>query len=133
MDELFDEFFDRAPGSVRSDYSLSFAPAMEIGETDKEVKISAELPGLDEKDVEVTCSGNLLTVKGEKKAEKEEEDGDFWHRERSYGYFERSVQLPEGVDAEKAAANFKKGVLTVTVPKKPEAQSSRRTIDISVN
>lgn len=132
MNSLFDDFF----GYSSSDWwgtNGSFAPRLEVSETGKEIRISAELPGLDEKDVEVTFNGNMLTIKGEKKEEQEEEKGNYWHSERSYGYFERSVQLPDSVDADKAKAKFKKGVLKVTLPKKPEAQSTPRKIELLSN
>jgi HSP20 family protein len=100
---------------------------VDVSETGKEVRITAELPGLDEKDVEVTVTNNMLTIKGEK----EEEEGDYYHSERSYGYFDRTIALPQGIDADNAKAKFKKGVLKVTIPKKPEAQSSRRKIELT--
>jgi HSP20 family protein len=76
-------------------------------------------------------TNNMLTIKGEKKVEKEEEEGDYYHSERSYGYFNRTIALPQGIDADKAEAKFKKGVLKVTIPKKPEAQSWRRKIELT--
>ena len=107
------------------DAAGEFLPRVEVSETGKEVRITTELPGLDEKDVEVTMTNNMLTIKGEKRVEKEEEDeeGDYYHSERSYGYFDRTIALPQGIDADNANAKFKKGVLKVTIPKKPEAQS----------
>ena len=94
------------------------------------MRISAELPGLDEKQVEVSLSGNLLTIKGEKQEERDEDKGDYRHSERSYGYFGRTVQLPEGADVDKVTAKCQKGVLKVIVPKKPEAQNARRKIEL---
>lgn len=131
MNSLFDDFFGRSSSDLWSGFGNAFAPQIDLSETDTEVRISAELPGLEEKDVEVTLSDNRLTIKGEKKEEQEEEKGDYYHSERSYGYFERSVQLPQGVDADKAKAKFKKGVLKVAIPKKPEAQSTRRKIELT--
>jgi HSP20 family protein len=131
MNGLFDDFFGRSSSDLWNGVNGTFAPQIELSETGKEVRVAAELPGLDEKDVEVTLSGDLLTIKGEKKHEHEEEKGDYYHSERSYGYFQRSVQLPQGVDAEKAKAKFKKGVLKVSIPKKPEAQSNRRRIELA--
>jgi HSP20 family protein len=129
MNGLFDEFFGR-PTELWDGYGDSFAPRVDLNETDKEVRITAELPGLDEKDIEVTLTGNMLTIKGEKKEEQEEEKGESWHSERSYGYFERTVQVPEEIDSDKVEAKFKKGVLKLTLPKKPEAQSKRRKIEL---
>ena len=133
MNGLFDEFFGRSPSDMWNGMNGAFAPQIELSETGKEVRVAAELPGLDEKDVEVTLSGDLLTIKGEKKHEQEEEKGDYYHSERTYGYFQRSVQLPQGIDAEKAKAKFKKGVLKVSIPKKPDAQSNRRKIQLDGN
>ena len=78
----------------------------------------------------MSLSGNLLTIKGEKKEENDEDRGDYRHSERSCGYFERTLQLPEGADVEKVTAKCQKGVLKVTVPKKPEAQNTRRKIEL---
>jgi HSP20 family protein len=130
MNSLFDDFFGRSSSDLWNGFEGSFAPRIDVSDSDKEVRVSAELPGLDEKEVDVTLSGNLLTIKGEKKEEQDETKGDYWHSERRYGYFERSVQLPQAVDADKAKAKFRKGVLKVTIPKKLEAQSSRRKIEL---
>ena len=130
MNSLFDDFFSDSSRDLWNGFSGGFAPQMEVSETDKEVRISAELPGLDEKDVEVSLSGNLLTIKGEKKEEKDEDKGDYRHSERSYGYFERTLQLPDGADVDKITAKCQKGVLKVTVPKKPEEQNARRKIEL---
>ncbi len=111
------------------DAAGEFLPRVDVSETGKEVRITAELPGLDEKDMEVAVTNNMLTIKGEKKVE--EEEGDYYHSERSYGYFNRTIALPQGIDADKAEAKFKKGVLKVTIPKKPEAQSWRRKIELT--
>jgi HSP20 family protein len=130
MNSLFDDFFSRSSSDLWGGDTGAFQPRMDVSETDKEVRIAAELPGLDEKDVEVTVTNNILTIKGEKKVEKEEE-GDYYHSERSYGYFDRTIELPQGIDADNAKAKFKRGVLKVTIPKKPEAQSHRRRIELT--
>jgi HSP20 family protein len=130
MNSVFEDLFGRS-SSDPWDAAGEFLPRVAVSETGKEVRISAELPGLDEKDVEVTVTNNMLTIKGEKKVEKEEEEGDYYHSERSYGYFDRTIALPQGIDADSAKAKFKKGVLKVTIPKKPEAQSSRRKIELT--
>jgi HSP20 family protein len=130
MNGLFDDFFGRPSSELWNRFSGGFAPQIDVSESDQEVRITAELPGLDEKEVDVTLSANLLTIKGDKREEQEEEKGNFWHSERHYGYFERTVQLPQGVDTDKAKAQFKKGVLKVTIPKRPEAQTSRRKIEL---
>ena len=91
-------------------------PAVDIDETDKEVVITAEMPGLDEKDFQISVSGDMLTIKGEKKFEHEEKNGNGYHRERSYGAFSRSLRLPFDVKDEKIDATYQKGVLTIHVP-----------------
>ena len=128
---LFEDFFGRSSSDLWGDDAGEFLPRVDVSETGKEVRITAELPGLDQKDVEVTVTNNMLRIKGEKKVEKEEEEGDYYHSERSYGYFDRTIALPQGIDADNATAKFKKGVLKVTIPKKPEAQSWRRKIELT--
>jgi HSP20 family protein len=105
-------------------------PAVDVVEKEKEYQLLAELPGLDEKDVEVSVADDILTIKGEKKEEKEEKAKNYYVSERRYGTFQRSFQLPAGVDAEKIEANFQKGVLTVTLPKAPEALKKEKKIAI---
>jgi HSP20 family protein len=142
VDRIFDEFTRgfgwRAPSwrSVAEPllrYETSFgisAPAVDVVEKDKEYQVTAELPGLEEKDVEVSVADDMLTIKGEKKEEKEEKAKNYYLSERRYGAFQRSFQLPSGVDAEKIEASFRKGVLTVTLPKTPEAQKKEKKIEI---
>jgi HSP20 family protein len=143
VDRIFDEFtrgvghwplgrhvFEREP-LLR--YETSFgvsAPVVDVVEKEKEYQISAELPGLDEKEVEVSVADDMLTIKGEKKEEKEEKAKNYYLSERRYGAFQRSFQLPSGVDAEKIEANFQKGVLTVILPKTPEAQKKEKKIAV---
>lgn len=142
IDRMFDDFgggfwrspfrlptFDLAPLGSR-DVAWSTVPAIDITETDKAYEITAELPGSDEKNVEVKVANGVLTIKGEKQEEKEEKKKDYYLRERNYGSFERSFQVPDGVDTDKIEANFKKGVLTVTLPKKPEVQAAAKKIDV---
>jgi HSP20 family protein len=108
----------------------AIAPAVDVVEKDKEYEITAELPGLDEKNIELKLSNGVLTLKGEKKEEKEQRDKDYYMSERRYGSFLRSFQVPEGVDSAKIEASFSKGVLTVKLPKTAEAQKSEKTIAI---
>jgi HSP20 family protein len=142
IDRLFDEFdggfwrtpfrsslLDIAP-SRSGNGGFAAIPAVDVSETDKAYEITAELPGMDEKNVEVKVANGLLTIKGEKQDEKEEKKKDYYRRERSFGSFERSFQVPEGVDADKIEANFKKGVLSVTLPKSPEAQKAEKKIAV---
>ena len=115
----------------RRDGSWGTAPAVDIVEKDKTYEITAELPGMDDKNVEIKFADGMLTIKGEKQEEKEERKKDYYLHERNYGSFQRMFRVPEGVDADKIAASFKKGVLTVTLPKSPEAQKKEKTIAIT--
>lgn len=137
MNRLFEDFFS---DFERPGFSLAFpsafgrwdaaAPRVDVAETDTEVTVSADLPGLDEKDVQVTLDDDVLTIRGTRKDEREEKKQNYHLVERSYGEFQRSIPLPSGLDAERVKAVFKKGVLTVTLPKLPEAQSKKKTIAI---
>ncbi len=130
MDRLMESFFDgfNAPHFGRK--SDSFVPQIDVVDTDKEIKISAELPGLDEKDIEVSLTREALTIKGEKREEREEKGKDYYRSERSFGSFTRTIPLPVEIDAEKAAASFKKGVLTVKLPKTKQVISETKKVAI---
>ena len=108
--------FGSPPGPM-----AGFAPSVEMKETDGGLTISAELPGLEEKDVEVSLDGDLLTLSGEKRQETSEEKEGIHISERSYGSFRRSIRLPWAADPAQASAAFDKGVLTVTLKRPPEA------------
>ena len=110
--------------------SWTAAPAVDFVEGAKAYEVTAELPGMDEKNIEVKVVNGGLTIKGEKKEEKEEKEKGYYLSERRFGSFERYLRIPEGVDTDKIDASFKKGVLTVTLPKKPEAQKPEKKIDI---
>jgi HSP20 family protein len=101
-----------------------------MSEDDRAYKISAELPGIDAKDIDVSVSGDTLVLKGEKRQQKEEEDKNYHFSERSYGSFQRSFQLPLSIDRDKVAADFSNGVLTITLPKAAEAQKPQKKIEI---
>lgn len=107
-------------------------PAIDVVDKEKALEVKAELPGMDEKDIEVELTDHMLTISGEKKEEHEEgeKEGDYYVSERRYGSFKRSISIPEGVDADKVEAAFNKGVLKVTLPKTPEAQSKARKIEV---
>lgn len=143
VDLLFHEFqtgFLQAP-SYRSlldiepfwrrDYGFNVTPAIDIVEKDKAFEVTAELPGLDVKNIDLQLSDNVLTIKGEKQEEKEEKAKDHYVSERRYGSFRRSLQVPGTVDTDKIEAHFKGGVLTVTLPKSPEAQKKQKTIPVT--
>lgn len=135
INRVFDDFwsrFDRSAGVSNGLLSVT-GPRTDVTETDEAVDVSVELPGMDEKDIDVSLSDDVLTIRGEKKAEREEEKKGYYLAERSYGSFYRSIPLPPGVDSEKAEAQFKKGVLTVTLPKTPEAQAKVRKIEVKAS
>ena len=106
------------------------APVVDVAEREKDYEITAELPGMEEKDIQVSVSDDVLTIKGEKKEEKEEKKKDYYLRERRFGSFQRAFQVPEGVDTDKIAASFKKGLLTITLPKSAEAQKAAKKIEV---
>jgi HSP20 family protein len=142
MDRLFDDFeggfwsspFRRSLSGIdpfwRRGASLVAAPAVDVAESDKAFEITAELPGMSEKDLSVTLASGALTIKGEKSEEKEEKKKDYYVSERRYGSFERSFQVPDGVDTDKVEASFKNGVLKVTLPKTAEAQKAVKQIAV---
>ena len=131
MNRLFDNFFrgfDIEPFEKRLG---AFYPDIDVTETDKEIKVSAELPGMDNKDIDVSLTKDSLTIKGEKKEEKEEKKKkDYYRMERSYGSFSRTIPLPVEIDTEKAKAQFKKGVLTITLPKTAKAIKETKKIQV---
>jgi HSP20 family protein len=130
MDRLMENFFrgfDLRPFGERME---GFVPHIDVVDTDKEIKVSAELPGMDEKDVEVSLTAGTLAIRGEKKEEHEEKGKDYFRSERSFGSFSRSVTLPVEVDADKVEASFRKGVLTVTLPKTRQAVDEARMITV---
>jgi HSP20 family protein len=112
------------------DMRWAIAPAVDVVDKEKSYEITAELPGLDEKDLEVTLAEGTLTIRGEKRESKEEKKKDYYVSERRFGSFVRSFQLPDGVDADKIEASFAKGVLTVSVPKAAQAQKNEKKIAV---
>jgi HSP20 family protein len=136
IDRLFEEF---RRGSDLEAFSSLFSepsafdiqmPQVDVAETDEDVQVSADLPGIDEKNVEVILGNHSLTIRGEKSSESEERKKSYHVKERAYGSFHRVVALPEDVDADKAKATFKKGVLTVVIPKTHEAKAKLRKIAV---
>ena len=128
MSRLVDEVFrgfglpsTRANGAV-------LAPRIDVTETDRDIEIAAELPGVADNDVEVSLSDGVLTIKGEKKTKKEDQDKGYHLMERSYDSFLRSLAIPYDVDPDKVSASFEDGVLKVTLPKPPAAQSKTKKI-----
>src|SRR5262245_37115230 len=145
IDRLFDDFhgefwrpslprsfFDVAPLG-RAEPNWRTAPAADVSETDKAYEIKAELPGMEEKNLEVKLADGIVTIKGEKQEEKGEKHKDYYLRERSFGSFQRSFQVPEGVDTNKIEANFKNDVLTLLLPKSVEAQKTTKKIEVKAS
>ncbi len=141
IDRLFDDFgrgfwrpFGRSLSAVepfwRREAKWAAAPVVDVVESEKAFEITAELPGMDEKNIEVKVVDGSLSIKGEKQEEKEEKKKEYYLSERSFGSFERNFELPDGVDIDKIEAAFKKGVLTVTLPKTPEAQKPAKKIEV---
>jgi HSP20 family protein len=131
MNRLFDDIFrgfDLTPFGFDRGFERTIGwPNIEVSDTDKEIKVPAELPGLDEKDVELELANGVLAIKGEKKTETEDKDRLF--SERYYGRFERRIPV-EDIDEEKVSASFRNGVLTVTLPKTAQAQREVKRIAI---
>jgi HSP20 family protein len=139
VDRLFEDFGDdfwrrpfRSLAGLEKDWTKKFVttPAVDVSESEKAFEITAELPGMDQKNVEVNLANGGLIIKGEKKEESEEKKKDYYVSERRYGSFERYFDLPKGVDADKIEATFKNGVLKVTMPKTAEAQKPAKKIDV---
>jgi len=115
--DLFDRFFDDLPLPSLLSEEKVLSPAFDISETEKEYVITGEIPGIDVKDLDVTLLDGILTVKGEKKQEKEDKDENYHRVERHYGSFERSFRIPEKVKADKLEATYKDGILKIFLPK----------------
>jgi HSP20 family protein len=132
MDSLFDNFFrgfDLEPFESRAG---GFSPKVDVFENDREITVSAELPGMDEKDIDVSLQDHVLTIKGEKKEEKEDKGKDYCRMERSYGSFVRTIPLPVEVETDKIEARFRKGVLSITLPKTAGAVQETKKIAVKV-
>ena len=133
MDRLFDEMSTetaRTPFMPTAWGRELATPNIDETEDDKAFYVSIELPGMDEKDVDIMLSGRLLTIRGEKKEDEKEEGKDYYRRERRFGSFRRTLELPGEVDESKIVASFKKGVLKVELPRTKEAQSKIKHIDV---
>jgi HSP20 family protein len=143
MERMFDDFradfgawpFRRGRLALepfaRREWSRALSPAVDVVEKDNAYEVTAELPGLSEKDIDVKLAGGMLTIKGEKSEEKEEKRHDYHVSERRYGSFQRSFTVPEDVDPDKLEAAFRNGVLTVTMPKSAEAKKKERKIAVT--
>ena len=136
MNRLFDDVFKGAglrPWTEEMESLGAFNPQVNMTEDEKSITVSAELPGMDEKDIEISLSKDSLTIKGEKKGETEQKDKEAYYMERSYGTFTRVLPIPKEVNTEKAEASFKKGVLTITLPKLEREKQSQKKIRIKAD
>jgi len=125
MNRFFDDFFGEHRRGLAEG---AWLPAVDVSETEGEFVVRAELPGMDHEDIDINVQNNILTLKGEKKQEKKEENESFHRLERSYGSFSRSFTLPTGVSPDDIKASFKDGVLEVTMPKAEEVKAKRIAI-----
>jgi len=128
VEDVMERFFGDEGSNGRFAALKSWAPRVDMEETDKEVLVKADLPGVDPKAIEISVENGVLTVRGEKKEEKEEKKKNYHRVERFTGSFYRAIPLPAGVEADKVSATSANGVVTITVPKKPEAQPRKITV-----
>jgi HSP20 family protein len=129
MDRLWDSFLEGRPVR-RVEDDREWLPSVDVSETKNDLVIKAELPGLDPKDIDISMNNGYLTIKGEKKHEKEEKEENYHLIERSYGSFTRSVRLPREVQGDKTTASFKNGILKITLPKSEEAKKKEIKIKV---
>ena len=129
LNRLFRESYN-GEGREESLTTTSFAPAVDVYEDEHQVTLKIEVPGIDEKDIDVRVENNTLTVHGERKIEKEEKEENYRRVERHYGTFTRTFNLPQTVDSEKVSANYDKGVLKITLPKKAEAKPKQIKVNV---
>lgn len=129
IDRLWDSFFE---GGLRrrAEGEEEWLPALDLAETDNELVVKAEVPGMDPKDIDISLSDGMLTIKGEKKQEREEKESDYHLIERSYGAFTRSIHLPKQVQSDKISASYKNGILRITLPKSEEAKKKEIKIKV---
>ena len=130
MNRLFRDSYSNEGGRDESLIASSFAPAVDVYEDEHKVTLKIEVPGIDEKDIDVRIENNTLTVHGERKIEKEEKEENYRRVERQYGSFTRTFTLPPTVDTEKVLANYDKGVLKISLPKKAEAKPKQIKVNV---
>ncbi len=131
FDDLIERFFDREPMISQGLFTRGFAPAIDVYETDNDIVVQAEIPGMEPNDLDVNLAGDVLTIKGEKKGEHEERGENFHRIERSYGSFSRSISLPCEVEQDRVDASYKNGVLHLTLPKSENCK--KRAVKITVH
>jgi len=132
MNRVFDSFNRNWGLGAFPEFTGSFMPRLDVTEGAKAFTVTAELPGMNEKEIDLSVSGDTLTIRGEKKEEKEDKNKNYYYSERSYGTFMRSIPLPRQVETDKVSASFKKGVLTITLPKTAAAMESTKKIDVNI-
>ncbi|MCD6521223.1 Hsp20/alpha crystallin family protein [Candidatus Calescamantes bacterium] len=130
IDRLFEDFFSPWTVRRRRRQEVTWLPDVDVYEDENNVIVEAELPGLKGDEVDISITGNTLTIKGEKKQEKEEKGRNYYIVERSYGSFARSIELPAEVEPDKAKATMRNGVLKVTIPKAPEAKPKQIKVEV---
>ena len=129
MDRLFDDFMDRFPARREAE-EQTWSPDVDVQETDNEVIVEAEIPGMEQKDINVTIKDNVLTLKGEKKQEKEEKEANYHRVERTYGSFARSFTLPTMVVVDKVSAKYTNGILRITLPKSEQVKPKEIAVEV---
>ena len=130
MNTLFDNFFRGFELEPFRSHFEAFSPNINVKESEKDISVTAELPGMDDKDIDISLTRESLTIKGEKKEDREEKGKNYYRMERSFGSFSRSIPLPAEIDVDKVKAEFKKGVLTVRLPKTPKAIKETKKISV---
>jgi HSP20 family protein len=130
MDRLWDSFFEGWPFR-RGEEAAGWVPSLDVSETKTDIIVKAEVPGMDPKDIDISLSNEVLTIKGERKQEREEKDENYHFVERSFGSFARSVRLPNEVKGEKISASYRDGILKVVLPKSEEAKKKEIKIKVA--
>ena len=133
IDQVFNDFSRSLRPSVVTDNGeglIRLAPRVDVSETEVAMEVTAELPGVDESDIDVSLTNDILSIRGEKKAEKEDKSKDYHLIERSYGMFQRAIPVPFNVDPEKVEAKFEKGILKITLPKPPDVAAKSHKVSI---
>lgn len=133
MNRMFDSFNRNWGFGAFPDLSGAFMPRLDVTEDAKVFTVTAELPGMSEKEIDLSISGDTLTIRGEKKEEKEDKNRNYYYSERSFGSFMRSIPLPRQVDTEKVAASYKKGILTIILPKTTAAIEATKKISVKTD
>lgn len=126
----FYDLFESKPFNLKAFENLSISPSMDLVEDNKCYKVEVEMPGMDEKDIQISIKNNILTIHGEKSTSKKDERKNYIAREISYGQYDRSIALPEAANGDKATASFKKGMLWINIPKKAGSTGNGRQIKI---